>query len=347
MGTISHIKSNVIADGGNTDVVRPSDWNSVHLYTLQDAVSLSGNTTGTLANINSGTCYLAGGNNITLSQNANSVTVSGRGAVMSIWPPRWGGIASTAVSTMNTGSTATAGGVNTTNYTFSIYMVPLILPYPVAFSAVRIPISNQTVTGTGSVTHVYSAGFYTNNNSTLSLLQDYYGGLFLSQNSQTASTYSLWTISTNTQVSQGNAGAMQGLAVSSISSSQGNFSNQSYLNGLVKHFPIQNGTLTITLGAGHYWYALGFYSMSSNSNIFSQVGILNSNAISSTVLMDLGAQTSATLASLQGWGVATVAYSSSNNAATWFPLPSSVAISDMISTSNSAQLFHYPVLRNM
>jgi hypothetical protein len=45
---------------------------------LMSAISLSaGNTSGTLTNISSGTFYLAGGSNITLSQNANSVTISG------------------------------------------------------------------------------------------------------------------------------------------------------------------------------------------------------------------------------------------------------------------------------
>ena len=41
------------------------------------AASLSGNTAGVLANISTGTLYMAGGNNVTLSQNGNSVTFSG------------------------------------------------------------------------------------------------------------------------------------------------------------------------------------------------------------------------------------------------------------------------------
>lgn len=45
------------------------------------AASLSGNTAGALANISTGTMYLAGGNNVTLSQNANSVTISGPNTV--------------------------------------------------------------------------------------------------------------------------------------------------------------------------------------------------------------------------------------------------------------------------
>jgi hypothetical protein len=42
--------------------------------------TLAGNTTGTLALISTGTWTLAGGNNITLSQNGNAVTISGGGA---------------------------------------------------------------------------------------------------------------------------------------------------------------------------------------------------------------------------------------------------------------------------
>lgn len=43
-------------------------------------VSLSGNTAGALANITSGTAFFAGGNNITLSQNGQSITISGANA---------------------------------------------------------------------------------------------------------------------------------------------------------------------------------------------------------------------------------------------------------------------------
>ena len=39
-------------------------------------ISLSGNTSGTLALISSGTLYLAGGNNVTLSQHGNSISIS-------------------------------------------------------------------------------------------------------------------------------------------------------------------------------------------------------------------------------------------------------------------------------
>ncbi len=78
---IRHVFTNPVADGTNTGIVRPSDWNSAHAYTLQDAVSLAGNTSGAMALVSDGTLVLAGGNNVTLSQNGNSVTISGANAV--------------------------------------------------------------------------------------------------------------------------------------------------------------------------------------------------------------------------------------------------------------------------
>lgn len=64
-------------------------------------VSLAGNTAGTLAAISTGTMILAGGNNITLSQNGQSITISGGAA---------GGGFSAGVSGGNTtGSTGATG----------------------------------------------------------------------------------------------------------------------------------------------------------------------------------------------------------------------------------------------
>lgn len=100
-GQIRHVHTNAVADGTATSVVRPSDWNSIHAYTMQDGVSLGGNTAGVLAEISSGTLLLAGGNNITLSQNANSVTISA-GA---------GGAGSDTVGMSNLGNTAGTSGV--------------------------------------------------------------------------------------------------------------------------------------------------------------------------------------------------------------------------------------------
>ncbi len=77
---IQHVKTLNIADGTNTDIVLPSDWNSVHAYTLVDCVSVLGNNTaGTLEAITNGSFCIAGGNNITLSQDGNTVSFVGQG----------------------------------------------------------------------------------------------------------------------------------------------------------------------------------------------------------------------------------------------------------------------------
>src|SRR5262245_57799529 len=138
MGAIYHVKSATAGFEGNTAIVNPSDWNSAHAYTLQDAVSIIGtNTAGTLSNISSGTLYLAGAN-LTLSQNANSVTLSAAGAAgggtLSVWPDLIG------PSMGNSGQYAGyafpyLGQTSVTQYTFSYYLVPMILPCPLAFSA--------------------------------------------------------------------------------------------------------------------------------------------------------------------------------------------------------------------
>jgi hypothetical protein len=80
---------------------------SVQTQNVVDA-SLAGNTSGALALISSGTMILAGGNNITLSQNGQSVTISA--------PNLGAGAMSAGVS--NLGNTAGATGVTGTRLVF-------------------------------------------------------------------------------------------------------------------------------------------------------------------------------------------------------------------------------------
>jgi hypothetical protein len=56
--------------------VGSAGWVADHAVTAIEEVILGGNTAGAMATISSGTMLLAGGNNITLSQDGNSVTVS-------------------------------------------------------------------------------------------------------------------------------------------------------------------------------------------------------------------------------------------------------------------------------
>lgn len=87
---IYHNYTQQVPDGTATSVVRPSDWNAAHVYALQDAVSLGGNTDGVLALISTGTLFLAGGSNITLFQEGNSVSVMAGGGAEVVWADGFG-----------------------------------------------------------------------------------------------------------------------------------------------------------------------------------------------------------------------------------------------------------------
>lgn len=62
------------AAGGNTITISAASQ-TVQTQNLHN-VTLSGNTAGAMAHVSSGTLTLAGGNNVTLSQNGNAVTIS-------------------------------------------------------------------------------------------------------------------------------------------------------------------------------------------------------------------------------------------------------------------------------
>lgn len=84
----------------------------VPIQTLQTSnvhnVTLSGNTAGVMAQVSSGTLTLAGGNNITLSQNGNAVTISGAA----------GGGAGFSAGVSTGGNTAGATGITGTRLVF-------------------------------------------------------------------------------------------------------------------------------------------------------------------------------------------------------------------------------------
>lgn len=97
--------------GGSSIVISASQ--TVQTQNLVD-VSLSGNTAGALALVSSGTLILAGGNNITLSQNGQSVTISG---------PNAGGAQTGISSIVAAGGTQTVGEVsfiNSNNVSFGM-----------------------------------------------------------------------------------------------------------------------------------------------------------------------------------------------------------------------------------
>lgn len=159
-----------------------------------NALSLQGNTTGTAGTVglvDSGTLYLAGGSNITLSQNSNSVTINAAGAVLSGYNP-YDRLEIQASSIGN-------GTVN---------VDPIVLPAAVQFNQFALPIlitANATITNTYSLS--YHVGIYTKNGDTLSSLITTSGSIAAPLPSQ-ASLYTgmrMLTLSAgNTTLSAGN-----------------------------------------------------------------------------------------------------------------------------------------------
>lgn len=313
-------------------------------------ISTEGNTAGTSGS-QLGTYWLQGGNAITISQitsnnGSHTAIISGPGhATLSMWPYPLPG--STALSTYYSASTSqgAGGGSTRTGYTFSLYAVPLALPAALAMSELRIGVSNQSVVGTGSATHMYSVGIYSNNASTLSLVQPFYGGIVVSQNSQTAQTFSVFT-ATTAGATSGAGGGMAGISKHSVYSSQGNISANSQIFGRLHFIRVDSGA-AITLTAGQYYMIFGNATASSGANVLSQVGVIQSNAISSAGIPDLGRENNTQFSNYLGaWGAISTTFSSNSNAAQFFPLPGSIAISDMTLSQSSAQRFHFPVMRN-
>ena len=82
---MAHISSGTMTMAGGNNVTLSQAGNAVTISAASQTVqtqnlhnvTISGNTSGALAAISSGTMTLAGGNNITLSQAGNAVTISG------------------------------------------------------------------------------------------------------------------------------------------------------------------------------------------------------------------------------------------------------------------------------
>jgi fibronectin-binding autotransporter adhesin len=136
--TLSQVGNAVTLSGPNTAAQSVQTQNMV-------AVTLSGNTSGAQALISSGTLTLAGGNNITVSQNGNAVTISGAnagGAQTAIS----GVVASDATYTSGTVTfTGVGGGVTVNSNTGQ--RVDISVAAPVAQTVQTQNLHNVTLSG--------------------------------------------------------------------------------------------------------------------------------------------------------------------------------------------------------
>ena len=290
------------------------------LYYPPANVTIGGNSTSGGAGyalISTGTVNLAGGNNITLSQAGNSITVYGAGGnniTASYWPDVFP--ASTSALTYYSGSLSVGAAAASTNtsYTVSYYIQPFVLPCNIAYTQVGLVVNYGTSAGTGSATNLWSLGIYSNNASTLSLIQDYYGGIYVSQNSQTSCNYLVWAGNSTTN---------------NILQFVNGVTNASYSK--TRYVRVDNNGIGVTLTGGNYWFIFGHFFFTSSSNIMQNNGWMNSSQFAGGVpALELGNTSNSYRGTLMsGWGVISSTYASLSSATTFSPVPQSIALTNI------------------
>ena len=155
---------------------------------LSHAVAITGNTSGALATVSTGTLYFAGGNNVTLSQNANSVTISAANQTNQTAPA--GNIAGAGfTSTTTTGSVIAA----TQNSAGLSMAVPAFLTTYAAQTNQTAPAGNIAGAGFTSTTTAGVAVVATQNSAGLSMAVP----AFLTTAAQSNHSHNFATTTTN------------------------------------------------------------------------------------------------------------------------------------------------------
>jgi hypothetical protein len=125
-GTLGLISTGTILLAGGSNITLSQNGNSVTISGANPGsqsvqtqnlfdLTLGGNTSGTLALVSSGTLLLAGGSNVTLSQNGNSVTIiGGAGGGGGGIAESLGGNTAGVLALISTGTMLIAGGNNVT-----------------------------------------------------------------------------------------------------------------------------------------------------------------------------------------------------------------------------------------
>lgn len=321
MGALFHAKSNTVADftgtvtvmnsagvtatRNATDLVRPGDWNSVHMM----AGTISGNTAGQSTYSGATNVVFQGGNNVTLSLNtaASAATVlfsAGNNVTQPGWepfPPNGGGV---AFSTL---------GQN------SIYFQKLEPPNNVSFNNVERVVSGSTVSSTNfnAVTHTYHYGLYSRGT-----------GASTSQYELIASSALIFQASISSNVS---AGFTVSQGAGSYTNTSAGTANMSLLTGL-KHLYMP---FTSTLNAGgEYAFAMRMSSATAVGTNAFRMGVRDLSNINNLTIGKFYATTVlATNASHVGdWAQGVYSATSSN-------LPAVVALSGLTNAVSQQRMY--------
>lgn len=147
-GTVEFANSNGVTFGLNGSTMTASVVAGVDNYNI---ISAGGNTAGTLATFSSGTVVLAGGSNITLSQNSNTISINAGPAPITV------SAGTTSIATNNI-VFASSSGVSFNVTSNSVVQVPYYTSYNQArllnqatFSIVPFNIAATSATATSNI----------------------------------------------------------------------------------------------------------------------------------------------------------------------------------------------------
>lgn len=270
VGALSHVKSNTIADftgtftGFNsqgstitiaaTDLVRPSDWNSVHNQFL----TMTGNTA--VQSTASGSKIVLAADDLLqwkVSQGAGVATISAEMRHVSgyiPYPPSGSSISTTF------GATGTSSA--------SALFYPFQITNPVDFNALRLFMNFSFITSTVSGRQTISSAFgiYTRTGDTLSQLSS--GSFSFAVTNSSVSATVTFPGSTNTA----------GYTMTSSSGSTTAQLQSLFGNNALKAVDLVFGN-TMSLSVGQYWFGAHVRQSSSSANV-GIVPALNANFVS-------------------------------------------------------------------
>jgi hypothetical protein len=289
MVAVSHIKSVTIADftgtvtvfnslgstvtANATDIVRPSDWDSVHNYNL----TITGNTSGSSTIGGATNFILAGGSNVTLSMNTAAsiatISISAGGGILSRYTDWGGGFENSASSNITNNSLSIKGFLIYEDLSFS--RVDLLGSLSIASSAT----ANTYAMAVSSVMVPY-----TRNASTLSPIVGASGTTTFSGASNTASFNSLtgprlFSFPLSTKLSAGEYFA--GFQFSTNSSATGTATTSGMTLG------VAFGTNALT--SATEWRDIGSTNVASTNIVFG--GVFSTNISNTTQTLALSAIT--------------------------------------------------------
>ena len=247
---ISHVFSNAIPDGTNTNVVRPSDWNSAH----NQYYTLSGNTLG--ASTVSGTnVVFQGVGNVSLSGTGQTIVFYGTGGgTQSVQTQASGGIAGTGFTSTTTAGTAVVGTLDSQGLSLGV------------------PAYITTAAGGGGV--ALSAGTQSVSSGTVSFANSNGISFGMSGSNQITASYTVPTQSVQTQAS----GNIAGSGFSSTTTTGTAIVGTNNSNGLSLGVPAYLTTQSVQTQASGNIARTGFTSTTTTGTAV--VGTLNTGGLS-------------------------------------------------------------------